>query len=412
VAFHGPQTIIAVLSQPGLPEGQLRWPLYISPTPVSYFSAVWLEPGALGFLAYERITGQDIRALVRSYHARGITTLILSYVEYGGCLYYPSRVPVRWLDYTGCAFNTRTYWYDCPGRPKAMDPARPGGERCPWVANFDLIEMILAEADAQGMQVMLGLGRSGDPMFSLALEDYYLAARDGIPNAIDPLLLNKRLGDMVSISLAVADELWAKYKHHPSLYGWALSHELTCYDVMRNYTDYLATTLKQRTLPDRPVLVAPYLARTCVQDAGTIPQHIRESGVDIYMYQDAVGSSAVTQRTQQRLRELSHEYADLARWHAGTGKHLWVTVEVWRASPTGDQRTSLSGDWSTEVATQVMEAAKVTSTLVLNEGFFYVENGVAALTIPGAAKRASAATLTQEYGRYALPFLRALQLER
>ena len=150
VAFHGPQTIIAVLSQPGLPEGQLRWPLYISPTPVSYFSAAWLEPGALGFLAYERITGQDIRALVRSYHARGITTIILGYVEYGGCLYYPSRVPVRWLDYTGCAFNTRTYWYDCRGRPKAMDPARPGGERCPWVANFDLIEMILAEADARG----------------------------------------------------------------------------------------------------------------------------------------------------------------------------------------------------------------------------------------------------------------------
>src|SRR5215510_11285515 len=40
-AFHGPQTIIAVLSQPGLPEGQLHWPLYISPTPVAYFSTAW-----------------------------------------------------------------------------------------------------------------------------------------------------------------------------------------------------------------------------------------------------------------------------------------------------------------------------------------------------------------------------------
>ena len=295
-----------------------------------------------------------------------------------------------------------------------MNPGSHGGERCPWVAAFDVFDTLLDEAEKQGMYVMLGLGRSGDPSFSLALEDYYIAARDGLPNSIDPVLLNTRLGQVTTVSQAIAEELWAKYGHHQSLYGWVLNHEMTCYDVSRNLYDPVAAAVKSRTMPDRPVMVTPYAARTCLHDDATIPRHIQASAVDIFLYQDAVGSSAVNPVYQsdprQRIAELQAEYADIARWHAGTGKHLWASVEIWRASPNWDQRISMTGPWAPEVALQVGYAGQYASTMMLNEGLFYFDNAVPALRLPGTAKQTTAATFTQAYCTYAAGFLQALQL--
>jgi Domain of unknown function (DUF4434) len=418
VAFQGRQHVLAVLQRAGHPDMHLTWPLQIMPVDglaagVPYFAGAWLELGALGFFPLLTITADDIRRVVRRYHERGIRTLIIAYPEFGGCFYYPSTLPLRWHDYTGCAFNSRTYWYECPAGPKVMDPADHAGERCPWVAQFDVLDTILSEAERQGMHVILGLGRSGDLSFSLALEDYYIAARNGIPNLIDPVLLNRRLGQVATVSQAIAGELWARYGHYHSLYGWVLSHEMTCYDVSRNLYDSVAAALKRRTMPDRPVMVTPYAARTCLQPEASIPHHIRESAVDIFLYQDAVGSSAVSPAYQndprQRIAELRTEYAELARWHAGTGKHLWASVEVWRASPTWDQRTSLSGPWASEVALQVREAGQQAAALVLNEGLFYMDHGVPALALPAGAKQASAVKLTDEYCEYAAGFIQGLQ---
>lgn len=410
VAFQGKRTIIAVIQRQGWPDIRLEWPLTIvAPTPgmagPPIFTAAWLEPGALRFLPYPQIAADDIRLLVRNYKERGISLLILAYAEFGGCFYYPTRLEVRWPDYASCQLDTRSYDYLCPNGPKMMYPPQHQGERCPWAARFDVFETVLDEADKQGMYVMLGLGRSGDIFLSLAIEDYYLMAMDGIPNGINPVRLNARLGQIKDVSTAIVQDLWQQYKTHPSLYGWAISHELSCYDVSRNLYDPVARVVKESTMPDRPIMVAPYSPRNCLLGPASIPQQIRDSAIDIYMYQDSVGSSTAMAQYDydplQRIAELPRLYQDIARWHAGTGKHLWVTVEIWRAAFDGDQRTSLTGLWMPEVLPQITSAAKAASVLVLNEGLFYVDNSVPALRLP-LIKQPSAASLTQAYRQYLL----------
>jgi len=215
------------------------------------------------------------------------------------------------------------------------------------------------------------------------------------------------------VSKAIADELWAKYGGYRSLYGWFLSHETTCYDVSRNLYDPVATYVKHSTMPDRPVMVAPYAVRNCVQAAATIPTHIKDSAVDIFLYQDAVGSSTVNPAyhfdPQQRIQELGAQYEAIAQWHAGTGKHMWSSVEIWRASPTQDQRVAPSGLWDTEVAFQLYHEGPYAQAFVLNEGLFYFDNGVAALRIPDSGKRASAEALTKNYYTYAQSYIKAMR---
>ena len=130
VAFQGRQSILAVVQREGQPDMALSWPLHILPSAsssagVPFFTAAWLEPGALGFFPWHTITQDDIRRLVRNYRDRGITTLAIAYPEYGGCFYYPSTLQLRWADYTGCPFNTRTYFYDCELGPKNDEPWQP-----------------------------------------------------------------------------------------------------------------------------------------------------------------------------------------------------------------------------------------------------------------------------------------------
>jgi len=340
--------------------------------------------------------------------------LVIAYPEFGGCFYYPSMLDLAWQDYSSCVFNNRTYFYDCALPPKTMHPRAHGGDRCTFLPAFDIIGTIFDEAAQQGMQVMMGLGRSGDLSFALALEDYYLAARDGIPNMIDPMLLKHRLEQIATISTAIAGELWQQYGGYRSFYGWVISHELTCYDVSRNLTDVVATAVKQRTMPDKPVMLAPYAVRNCVSGDAAIPRDIKDSAVDIFMYQDAVGSSAANPAygldPQQRIAELGGEYAAIAQWHAGMGKHVWGSVEIWRASPTGDERLALSGLWEKEVAVQLTQEGPAVQALVLNEGLFFFDNGVGAFTLPGAAKRASALALTQGYAVYAQPYTQGMQV--
>src|SRR5262245_1577507 len=192
VAFHGQHILIGIVQENGQRIAQLTWPLRILPPTahshggyyagVPYFTGAWLEPGALGFFLTQAITEEAIRRLVRSYHARGMDLLVIAYPEFGGCFYYPSMLDLAWQDYSNCVFNNRTYFYDCALPPKTMNPRAHGGDRCTFLPAFDIIGTIFDEAAQQGMQVMMGLGRSGDLSFALALEDYYLAARDGIPN--------------------------------------------------------------------------------------------------------------------------------------------------------------------------------------------------------------------------------------
>jgi len=117
---------------------------------------------------------------------------------------------------------------------KAYYPSQLFPGRMP-IASQDPLEAILSEADRLGMHVMPGVG-------CYAFFDY-------TPGSL-------------RWCKQVADELWRRYGHHPSFYGWYLSHEKDgglgnaaereeIAQFFREFTPYA-----HRLAPDKPVMLA------------------------------------------------------------------------------------------------------------------------------------------------------------
>jgi hypothetical protein len=266
-----------------------RWPLRVVPadTPaLPVFQGGWLD--FLGLLSnvYPRnrdAAEQDLRDVIDAMHGLGVGTVIVTYVEFQGRFFYPSRL----------RFHDRDMRAEAAGN---------------WLP-YDAVEAVLSQADRRGMHVFLGLGRGGD----MGL----MATGVHEPD---------RLRQAVGTSRSVAAELWERYRHHRSLYGWYLTHEMhdlasasAYYDPVADFCHALA--------PDKPVLVAP--DGTPV----TGPDTLAASHVDIFAYQDAVGAGYVpyeyTYDPERRLASLEQVYADYAQRHRGIGKHLWADLEIW-----------------------------------------------------------------------------------
>lgn len=118
---------------------------------------------------------------------------------------------------------------------RAYYPSRLFPGRMP-IASPDPLETILSEADRLGMQVLPGVG--------------CYAFFDFSPGAL-------------RWCKQVADELWQRYGHHPSFYGWYVSAEKDgglgdaeerdeIVGFFREFTPYV-----RRLAPDKPVMLAP-----------------------------------------------------------------------------------------------------------------------------------------------------------
>jgi len=128
--------------------------------------------------------------------------------------------------------------------------------------------------------------------------------------------------------MKLATELWTKYSHESSFYGWYLTHEANdLAAASRAYynpiTDFLRTFEA-----DKPVLISP--AGTPVVSS----EILAASKVDIFAYQDAVGSGYVPYKNtfdpEQRVRTLDNVYASYQKAHQKSGKHLWANLEIWQ----------------------------------------------------------------------------------
>jgi hypothetical protein len=276
-----------------LAEGQ--WPLRVVPsdTPaLPIFQAGWLDLLGLLNSVYPRnrdAAEQDLRRVVDSMHRLGMDTVIVTYVEFQGHFFYPSRL----------RFHDRDHQKEAGGS---------------WLT-FDAIEAILSQADRHGMHVFLGLGRSGD----------LLLLANGLQ---DP----QRLQSAVATSREVAAELWERYQGHRSLYGWYLTHEMNDLTAASAYYDPVADFCHSLR-PDMPVLVAPD------GSPKTSRETLEASHVDILAYQDAVGPGYVpyeyTWNPERRIASLEQVYSDYAKRHEGSRKHLWTDLEIWgMAGPT------------------------------------------------------------------------------
>jgi hypothetical protein len=267
------------------------WPVEViaSDAPgLSFFQGAWLEP--IGVLlscevARPEETEANVRASVDAMCRLGMDMIVLAYVEYQGMFFYPSQIE----------------FYDREVKRQSR------GRDC----HFDMVETVLSQADKHGKHVFLGLGRGGDLWLLWEFE------KPG---------WKKRNEEAVALSTRVARDLWQRYGHHPSFYGWYLTHEMGDLAKASAYYNPVANFCHS-LVPEKPVLTGP--ADVPVMTKKTL----QESSVDIFAYQDSVGAGYVpgkyTYRPDNRIAMLDEVYARYRGFHDGTDKHFWADLEIW-----------------------------------------------------------------------------------
>lgn len=268
-----------------------EWPLDVLASDASglpVFQGVWLEPvGVLWSCETDRPeeTAANVRASIDAVCRLDMNMIVLGAVEYLGMFFYPSEIE----------FFDREVNRQCRGRD----------------CRFDMVEMVLSQADRHDKHVFLGLGRGGD------LQLLWEFDRPDWP---------ERNRAAIALAQRIARELWDRYGHHRSFYGWYLTHEMSdlarasaYYNPVADFCHHLA--------PEKPVLVAP-------ADVPDLPTEVlKNSSVDIFAYQDAVGAGYVpgkyTYQPENRLKMLDEVFSRYRQFHEGTDKHCWADLEIW-----------------------------------------------------------------------------------
>lgn len=168
----------------------------------------------------------------------------------------------------------------------------------------DPIEVLLDEADTQGMHVFVSTGFYGDWM-------------DPVGNMTDPAVLKKML--------TAINELSALYGHHPSFYGWYYPDETwinghLSEEFMR-YVNLSSAEIHKMGKRFK-TLIGPYGTRDVIADERYI-HDLELLDIDFMAYQDEIGVR------KTKLSESEGFYAALKRVHDKAGRaKLWADVEV------------------------------------------------------------------------------------
>lgn len=168
----------------------------------------------------------------------------------------------------------------------------------------DPIEVLLDEADKQGMHVFVSTGFYGDWM-------------DPVGNMTDPAVLKK--------ILTAINELSALYGHHQSFYGWYYPDE-TWIDghISPAFASYvnLSSAEIHKMGAHFKTLIGPYGTRDVIADEQYV-RDLESLDIDFMAYQDEVGVR------KTKLSESEGFYAALKRVHDKAGRaKLWADVEV------------------------------------------------------------------------------------
>ncbi|HXI38741.1 MAG TPA: DUF4434 domain-containing protein [Bryobacteraceae bacterium] len=171
-----------------------------------------------------KLTDDDWRQQIRGMHGIGMDTVVIQ--ELFRNQEYYGRYSISKTGYKGLAYY-----------PSALFPGRM------QIASHDPVEAILAEADLLHMNVFLGVGMYAWFDFSAASLDWHKK---------------------------VAEELWRRYGHHPSFYGWYVSEEVygslipdQGEAVKDRYRQEIVTFFREfqsfcrKLAPEKPVMLAP-----------------------------------------------------------------------------------------------------------------------------------------------------------
>lgn len=184
----------------------------------------------------------------------------------------------------------------------------------------DVVERALQAADANGAHIYLGLQNNDDWW------NHY--ANDG------PWLKNE-----AKIANALADDLWKKYGHHPSLAGWYLVFELDNWNEStrsdwNRLVDFFQTTGNHlhKLTPCKPVMTAPFFnpsgGLSSAQWQAMWEYILSSSPLDILAQQDGVG---VGHATTKQLPEWFQAVRDAIQ-QARPQMQFWVDSETFNGA--------------------------------------------------------------------------------
>jgi hypothetical protein len=224
-----------------------------------------------------KMTDDDWRQLVRAMHAVDQNIIVIS------------------MMFQNFTHRGRHHIESEGYRGRAYYPSKLYAGRMP-IASHDPLEVILTEADKLDMQVLPGVG-------CYAFFDYGPGALGWCER--------------------VADELWSRYGHHPSFYGWYLSAEkdgsLGHAEERREIVDFFRqfTRHARRLAPDKPVMLAP----NCYHLRGAEPAYRQLlPHLDIlcpFAFHRMPGGDLSGEEAAKLLQSLCDE----------SGCHLWMDVE-------------------------------------------------------------------------------------
>jgi hypothetical protein len=245
---------------------------------------MWEEPGS-----YSAMTKQDVVNQVNDMYALGVDTIVFCYSEF---ILYNS----------GAYYNS-----DLPELLNVL---------VPHPVSFDALDTVLKAAEDNGMNVLVGTGRGKD-LFT-------------------PIPSNSNYDAAVSLCVKVMDEIWNKYGHYKSFYGWYMSHEPSnLFDTGNGELIFFNDVISRvrNKWPDKIVMISPSGTPLMKEDS------MRNTQVDVFAFQDAVGPGYIpgqyTYDPEQRIAMLDSIFSTYKAMVDKIGKHIWSNTETWEmAGPT------------------------------------------------------------------------------
>ena len=172
------------------------------------------------------------------------------------------------------------------------------------MAEDDLVEILLSACDRNKIKVFMP-------------NDYFGNWVDSPEMFGDPKVIERRI--------FATEEIFSRYGHHPSFYGWYLPNEAAALPYFEDvFIKYVNENRRQfRSLaPEKPLLIAPYGTCKLIADDKYCRQ-LEEIDADIFAYQDEVGVQKTTSDLTPRF------YEALRRAHDKVGNRaLWADVEM------------------------------------------------------------------------------------
>jgi hypothetical protein len=168
----------------------------------------------------------------------------------------------------------------------------------------DPLEAVLSAADEVGIKFFIS-------------NDFW-----GDGNDVDRMLKDKDIAYMRDKSM---EEVFAKYGHHQSFYGWYFPNESYLHPYYDDYyIDYVnaCSSRAKKLMPNSVNLIAPYNIKEEKADDGYVRQ-LERLNIDIIAYQDGVGVKSC------KLGETASHFEHLYKAHQKAARsRIWADMEI------------------------------------------------------------------------------------